>query len=103
MRPAVSGTIQRGGMNSTSDAEANSGFLEEIASVVTVIRDGDDRVLLASSSNNGRWSCLGGVLDSLADANENFQALAAAEFVVVAVSCDGDSRDILHDEIRRAF
>jgi predicted NUDIX family NTP pyrophosphohydrolase len=62
-------------MNSTSDAESNSGFLEEIASVVTVIRDGDDRVLLASSSNDGPWSCLGGAVrsgESLEDAARRY-------------------------------
>ncbi len=62
-------------MNSTSDAESNSGFLEEIASVVTVIRDGDDRVLFASSSNDRPWSCLGGAVrsgESLEDAARRY-------------------------------
>src|ERR1019366_4605282 len=42
-----------------------------------------------------------GVLDSVADAHEKFQALADAEVVLVAVSRDGNAGHVLHHEVRR--
>ena len=43
------------------------------------------------------------VLHSLANLNEQLQALALAQLVLVAVAGDGYSGDVLHHEVRAAF
>ncbi len=43
-----------------------------------------------------------GVLDRLADRDEQFQALSRREVVLVAVAGDGDTLDEIHHEVRPA-
>ena len=47
-------------MSETGNSEPNPDFVGVISSVVALVRDTDGQVLLASLSESGPWSCLGG-------------------------------------------
>lgn len=47
-------------MSEPLSAEPNPDFTGIVRSVVVLVRDTDGRVLLASTSKNGPWSCIGG-------------------------------------------
>ena len=47
-------------MAETGNSEPNPDFVGVISSVVALVRDPDGQVLLASLSESGPWSCLGG-------------------------------------------
>jgi len=44
-----------------------------------------------------------GVLDAIADADEELEAFADGEFVEIAVIGDGDAGDVFHHEVRSTF
>ena len=47
-------------MSETTNSEPNPDFAGVISSVVALVRDANGQVLLASLSESGPWSCLGG-------------------------------------------
>ncbi len=47
-------------MTKAPSNEPNPAFIGTVLSVVALVRDENERILLASSSENGPWSCIGG-------------------------------------------
>lgn len=47
-------------MTEAPSNEPNPAFIGTISSVVALVRDENERILLASFSENGPWSCIGG-------------------------------------------
>jgi ADP-ribose pyrophosphatase YjhB (NUDIX family) len=84
-------------VSETGSNEPNPDFVGVISSVVALVRDTDGRVLLASLSESGPWSCLGGGVsgdESLATAAVRFARKdcgLSVEVSEVVAECGADT------------
>ncbi len=90
-------------MTEALDNEPNPAFIGTVSSVVALVRDENERILLASFSENGPWSCIGGgVVDGqdLSNAAAQFARIDCGltiELGDVAAELAGDQYRLLYE------
>ncbi len=90
-------------MTEALDNEPNPAFIGTVSSVVALVRDENERILLASFSENGPWSCIGGgVVDGqdLSNAATEFARIDCGltiELGDVAAELAGDQYRLLYE------
>ena len=90
-------------MSETGNSEPNPDFVGVISSVVALVRDTEGQVLLASLSESGPWSCLGGGVsgdESLATAAVRFareDCGLSVEIDDVVAELSGDKYRVLYE------
>ena len=90
-------------MTEIGNIEPNPDFVGVISSVVALVRDADGKVLLASSSQSGPWSCIGGGVtgdESLVAAAVRFareDCGLAVEVNDVVAELSGDKYRVLYE------
>ena len=90
-------------MSETGNREPNPDFVGVVSAVVALVRDTDGQVLLASLSESGPWSCMGGVVtggESLATAAVRFardDCGLSVEVGDVMAELSGDKYRVLYE------